>query len=252
MSVLHLTATVVLGPVLLLQGRHVRRVTPVLPEPPGPRDGHAGSGPALRLLILGDSAAAGVGAASQQEALAGQLVAQLQGHFSVQWRLLARTGDATRDALAALAALPAQPFDVVVTSLGVNDVTGGHSERRWMADQQALLERLRRDFGAPRCLLSALPPMHRFPALPQPLRAYLGAQARRFDRRLQALALETPGCVWVGYDDGESGLEPADMAADGFHPGPAVYREWARRLAAVIRAPGSGRPLPPVGAQAVE
>ena len=32
----HLVATILLGPLLLLQGRHVRRVTPVLPEPPGP------------------------------------------------------------------------------------------------------------------------------------------------------------------------------------------------------------------------
>lgn len=240
MSVLHWTTTALFGPVLLLQGRHVRRVTPVLPEPPGPRAGVAGRGPALRLLILGDSAAAGVGATTQDAALSGQLVSQLAPHFRVDWQLLARTGDTTRDALAALAALPAQRFDVVVTSLGVNDVTGGHSERQWVADQRALLACLRDNFEAPRCLVSALPPMHRFPALPQPLRAYLGAQARRFDRRLQAVAAATPGCLWVGYDDLESGLDTADMAADGFHPGPAVYRAWASRLAVAILRPVAG------------
>jgi hypothetical protein len=34
--------------------------------------------------------------------------------------------------------------------------------------------------------LSGLPPMHRFPALPQPLRWYIGSRARDFDRALAA------------------------------------------------------------------
>ena len=38
----HLFATIALGPLLLLQGRYVRRVTPRLPEPPGARQGECG------------------------------------------------------------------------------------------------------------------------------------------------------------------------------------------------------------------
>ncbi|KAB0649370.1 SGNH/GDSL hydrolase family protein, partial [Burkholderia diffusa] len=57
-------ATAALGPLLLMQGRRVRRVTPRLAEAAGPRDGTAGDGPPLRVLVLGDSAAAGVGVAS--------------------------------------------------------------------------------------------------------------------------------------------------------------------------------------------
>ena len=60
--------TIGLGPVLLAQGHYVRRVTPRLPEPEGLRQGVEGSGPPLRLLILGDSSAAGVGVATQAEA----------------------------------------------------------------------------------------------------------------------------------------------------------------------------------------
>lgn len=50
-----------LGPLLWLQARHVRRVTPHMPEPPGLRAGTAGRGPLIRLLVAGDSGAAGVG-----------------------------------------------------------------------------------------------------------------------------------------------------------------------------------------------
>ena len=231
---MHLAATVALGPLLLLQGRHVRRVTPVLPEAPGPRTGREGSGPLLRLLILGDSAAAGVGAPTQRQALSGRLADALAPRFETDWTLLARTGATTQDALAMLASLPLAAVDVVVISLGVNDVTAGLSPGRWIMQQAALVAQIREQFGAPQVLLSALPPMHRFPALPQPLRAWLGAQARRYNRALQTFAQETPGCTWVPLD---LPLGVGDMAADGFHPGPAIYAGWADKLAGHVQQP---------------
>ncbi len=235
----HLLATLALGPLLLLQGRYVRRVTPVLPEPPGPRQGRSGTGPRLRLLVLGDSAAAGVGAATQGEALMGQLVQALMPQFDLDWKLVARTGATTADTVQTLAAMESERFDVVVTSLGVNDVTGGRSPRRWIADQAQLVSLLRTKFGADRVLLSALPPMHLFPALPQPLRAYLGAQALRYNTALRAFAMTAPGCAWVPL---EVTQDRAHMAHDGFHPGPPVYAAWADLLARQILA-HAGAPL---------
>ena len=85
----------VLAPVLLAQGSLTRSRTPVLPEPPGDRTGSRGTGRPLRLLIAGDSAAAGVGAAHQDEALLGQLLARLVPSWHVSWRLAARTGATT-------------------------------------------------------------------------------------------------------------------------------------------------------------
>lgn len=224
----HYATTLVLGPLLLLQGRHVRRVTPVLPEPPGAREGRVGSGPLLRVLILGDSAAAGVGAATQATALSGQLAAALAPRFELAWKLVAHTGATTDDTLRTVAALDREVFDVVVTSLGVNDVTGGHSPRRWIADQARLLEVLREAFGVRRFLLSEVPPMHLFPALPQPLRAYLGAQALRYNAALRAFAEATGDCTWVPLDLTQ---DRTQMASDGFHPGPRMYTAWAAQLA---------------------
>lgn len=54
----HWLLTLLLGPLLLYQGFRVRRNILLLPEPPGERTGTAGSGPLLRLLVTGDSAAA--------------------------------------------------------------------------------------------------------------------------------------------------------------------------------------------------
>lgn len=220
-----------LGPLLLAQGRRVRRVTPVLPEPPGPREGKAGEGPLLRLLVLGDSAGAGVGAGSQEEALTGRLVAGLRGRYRVRYRLVARTGATTASTLRLLER--AEPFavDAAVTSLGVNDVTGDVGVARFLALQARLHALLRERFGARLVLASGLPPMDRFPALPQPLRWYLGARARELDRALAAALPDGRGAEYLAVA-GE--LDAAHMAADGFHPGPAVYAAWGAAAAGRI------------------
>ena len=93
MGVPYTLAIATLAPLLLWQGRRVRRVTPRLPEPAGPRAGVAGQGAPLRLLVLGDSAAAGVGVARQRDALTGRLLAELSPRHTVHWRLLAHTGE---------------------------------------------------------------------------------------------------------------------------------------------------------------
>lgn len=112
-----------LGPLLIGQGLYTRLVTPRLPEPEGLRHGISGSGSPINLFILGDSAAAGVGVSEQHQALAGQLVQKLSEHHCVDWRLEAETGLKTAEVINKLEALPAFETDIVVVSLGVNDVT---------------------------------------------------------------------------------------------------------------------------------
>ena len=237
MSLRHAFSTLVLAPVLLLQGRHVRRTVALLPEPEGSREGASGKGPVLRLLVAGDSAAAGVGAQTQDDALSGRIVAGLADSFHVKWKLLAFTGATTADLLAHLQEQPAEDFDVVVTSLGVNDVTGRRSLSDWRRQQGQLVALLENKFRARHILLSGLPPMHRFPALPQPLRWYIGSRAQDFDRALASLAHRRAGCEFVKL--GYAMMDTEAMAADGFHPGPAIYGLWAaevvRRI--VARAP---------------
>jgi lysophospholipase L1-like esterase len=224
----HALATIALAPVLLLQGRHVRRTVVLLPEPEGRRHGADGSGPLLRLLVAGDSAAAGVGAQTQDDALTGRVVAGLIDWFHVRWKLLAFTGATTADMLECLQQAPAEDFDVVVTSLGVNDVTGGRSLADWRRQQGQLIALLEKKFHARHILLSGLPPMHRFPALPQPLRWYIGSRATQFDNALAILAGAQVRCEFVKA--GYAMMDPQTMAADGFHPGPAIYGVWAAEL----------------------
>jgi lysophospholipase L1-like esterase len=222
-------------PVLAAQGLLVRASALRLPEPPGERSGVEGAGERLRLLVLGDSAAAGVGAPHQRFALAGQLVAELARDHEVHWRLHARTGHTVADATAALAAIDGERFDVAVTSIGVNDATRRRAPDDFAARVARLADILRTRHGTRMVIVSGLPPVHRFPALPQPLRAFLGGHARRLDDTLAALAARRDDLLHVPLDFGDA-FTAAAMAEDGFHPGPPAYRAWAQHLAPRVRA----------------
>lgn len=226
-------ARTALGPLLLAQGLYVRRVTPRLAEAGGERSGAHGAGAALRLLLAGDSAAAGVGAGTQQAALAGRLVADLGADHHVVWRLIAASGHAIDDVIEQLAAAPAESFDVAALSVGVNDVIAGTSPARWRASQSRLIGLLATRFGVRRALLSAIPPMQHFPALPNPLGWYLGRRAALLNQVSEALWRDDPRCVLVRP---AFALNADLIASDGFHPGPAACALWARQLAHLIRA----------------
>ena len=229
----HIAATVLLGPLLFVQGRWVRARVPKLPEAEGPRTGTTGSGESLRLLILGDSAAAGVGARHQDEALLGQATRGLANDRAVTYRLHAETGATTLSTLESLDTLAGETFDVAVTSLGVNDVTGMVSTTRWLQQQRELRQRLREQHGVQRLLISSLPPMGDFPALPQPLRWYLGRRADDFTALLRQDLQSEPHCEFLemAFD-----RAPEMMASDGFHPGPPAYTAWGQKVAEVMLA----------------
>ena len=226
-----LAARILLLPVLIGQAIFVVISITKLPEAAGPRSGTVGQGPRLRLLLLGDSSAAGVGATTQDEALLGQVLKPLSAHYTIDYELVAKTGARTKDALGWMQARPPQTYDVVICALGGNDVTKGTSSRAFLQSQTELFDHLQSDRGAQVVVVSALPPVAQFPALPQPLRWVLGRQARSFDGQLRTLVEKRRGCVRFGFD---LNLDVSAMASDGFHPGPAAYAAWGKAAAEII------------------
>lgn len=232
---LALAVKVALTPLLVTQALRTRRRAPVLPEADGPRDGRAGTGrgTALRLLVAGDSSAAGVGVASQDQAVVGHLLRTLQTQRPgpIEWRLQARTGLTTRAVLEWLRAAPPPPADVAVVITGVNDVVGQVPVRRALAHRAALVDWLLGEGLASHVVFAPLPPMHQFPLLPEPLRRILGADARRHDRALAAWATTRTD---VSVATIPIMLTAETMAKDGFHPGEPVYRACGEALGAHV------------------
>lgn len=225
---------IALAPLLVAQGRWVRARALKLPEAAGPRQGVAGRGhPRWRVLVLGDSSGAGVGVPHQRQALAQPLAEALARRLGapIGWQLVATTGHTTGDALQGLRQATLQPADLLVTALGVNDTVGQVSARRWLAQLDAVVALAAHRAGVRFTLHSGLPPMHRFPLLPQPLRAVLGGDARKLDRALQAHVAGRPDRRHVALPEVAGALHDGWVAEDGFHPGPRGYQAWAQQLA---------------------
>jgi lysophospholipase L1-like esterase len=224
-------------PLLYLQGRRLRARTPRLPEASGPCTGRGeGAAPPIRLLVLGESTAAGVGAPSHREALAGSVAVALRARTgrAVEWRALGRSGATARVVREELLPmLPPEPWDAVVIALGVNDTLRLRGPRRWRRDLERLLRALP---GAPVVVLASVPPMHRFPALPMPLRAVVGARARRLDREAARFPRRFPHVSHseLQVDEGPDWRD--FFCADGFHPSVAGYTRWGEALAATVAA----------------
>lgn len=222
-----------LGPLLLLQGRRVRKTALRLPEAAGPRAGAAyrpeGAFP-LRVLFVGDSSVAGVGVEHQDHALAAQACALLSENLgtTVEWQIVAKSGVNTREALDLVAASELRPADLLVISLGTNDVTTQRSLVQFLGDYQALVDALTAKVGARAVIVTGIPPLHRSPALPQPLRWYIGRYARKLDAGLRHWALSDQARSFVSLQ--WAGVV-AQLARDGFHPGEAQYSYWAGLVA---------------------
>ncbi len=225
-----LAAKLILSPLLVTQALVTRARLPRLPEADGAREGEVGHGPPLRLLIVGDSSAAGVGVASQSQALAGFLTAALARHARrrVQWRLIARSGVNSAQCIELLASHAPAPADVAVAVLGINDVVDQVPSQRAVAAREALANRLRNAHGVAHVVFAPLPPVERFPGLPQPLRWVAGRDARRHDEALAAWARTRSDVSHVPID---LPLNREVMAADGFHPGEPVYRVCGTAIA---------------------
>lgn len=228
----HLLITLALAPILLIQGKLVRRNMIELPEPFGARKGTTGTGEDLHVLILGDSAAAGVGVGHQDDALTGRLIKNLSGDFCLSWQLEASTGLTTKQSLNRLDKLKTKQFDVVITSLGVNDVTSNLSLSKWLKQQDFLQEKCVQKHNAKLVIVTSLPPVEKFPALPQPLRWYLGRRAKQFNRVLEK---QISNQDYVEYLSIGMLEDLNSMAKDGFHPGKEVYQQWAIKAADKIK-----------------
>jgi lysophospholipase L1-like esterase len=236
--VIDIVARALLFPLLYAQAQRVRAGVEPLPEPPGPRSGREGSGSdELRLLVIGDSSAVGVGAPHQNLALGRPLARQLAQRLSrtVRWHLLAQTGLTSAATLAYLKGNDIPDADLAVVVLGVNDITGQVPVAQALKHRAEIAVWLEAHAGVDDVLFPALPEMELFPSLPQPLAWWAGQMSRRNNRAQARWAdrwpLQRPRVEHVPMD----GVMQSDlMASDGFHPGPGLYARVAEHLAEVI------------------
>ncbi len=216
------------APKVYRQGRELKRTTPRLPDAAQPWQGTLAGDDPLRILVFGDSTAAGVGADTQDDALPGNLARALAAryHRGVAWRAVGENGATTRILLDRyLKDALAEPADLVFLSIGANDSLGIRSRAAYARDLGRLLRELRAANPGATVLVSSMPGFNQFELLPEPLRARLWRHSQALEQAgravtepLDRVAMSSPA---PSYTDGFFG-------ADLFHPGPKGYREWAQ------------------------
>lgn len=224
-------------PALLPQGAWVVYWTPRLPDAAGPTTGVvAGDGPPLRLVVLGESTVAGIGATSHADALSGQVARALGVRLgrAVAWQAVGRTGATARDAIATLVPQLAGRADLLVVALGVNDVMWLRTPAQWAADLGALVDAARARLEAPAVVVVGMPPVRDFRVFPQPLRLVLGLRARALDDATRLAVAVRPGVVSVHP---AVAFSPEWFCDDRLHPSPRGYARWADEIA------GAGVPI---------
>lgn len=221
-------AAIAISPLLVLQGKAVRRAVPRLPHAPEPWDGSVAGPEPLKVLGIGDSTIAGVGVDDALHGLTAQFSLALSQHSGrgVSWRSVGHSGATTGDILRDfLPEATREPADVVLVSLGANDAKDlkplGATIRRF----DRLLDVIETAHPGAAMLFSSLPAFHLFPTLPQPLRAIMYGHAQAIERSVRPRVESRQRSVMSPpppkYSD-------TFFAVDGFHPSVDGYRDWAR------------------------
>ena len=229
-----LAYTVVRSRALLAQGRAIESQSARFA-----RDYFVGEtgAPTLQYLAMGDSTAAGWGAA-QLEATYPYLVAQALATrgFHVHVVNVARGGATVSDVKAnQLDELEKSRPDVITLSVGANDATHFTPPDDYQRDLNAIVSALQQS-SARTILVADTPDMWLAPALPTPLSWATARRARAQNTILSELASDSRLQIVPLYARGklDARLDPGLYAADRFHPSSKGYARWAKLFVSAL------------------
>ncbi len=213
------------------------RLGPDLPDDtPFDHDGRIGTGPGtpLRMVWLGDSTAAGVGASDADHAIPRQVALGLDRPVVLTG--LAVSGDRVADVVDDQAGrLRDLRPDVVLVSVGANDAVHLTSRADFRRGYDELIAAVP---AGTLIVLLGVPDMGAPPRYLQPLRGIAGFRGRQIDGVSQAVARDN-GAVYVDIA-GETGPTTRSdtsryLAADRYHPSDEGYALWAAAVLDQLR-----------------
>ncbi|HEX8248328.1 MAG TPA: SGNH/GDSL hydrolase family protein [Pyrinomonadaceae bacterium] len=219
------------APFLYLQGRYVRRKIGLLPDAAGEKTGKFGSGEtADKLLAIGESTVAGLGAKTHETALAGQFARVLSEKIgkAVRWHVIGKNGVTAKRALKEL--IPQIPdgekFDYIIIGLGGNDVLKLSSPLKWRGNMIKILRRLREKHPESVIFITNVAAVKLSPALPEPIKFILSNLSRLHNANIKQFVRQFERVYYYEQPD----AVPSDFFSDGIHPSEAGYKVWSEEI----------------------
>ncbi len=219
-----------LSPFLYLQGQYVRRKIGRLPDAGGETKGQFDNGErSAKLLVLGESTAAGMGARTHETALAGQF-AQVLGEKigqSVEWHVVGRSGITVKETIRDLVPqIPDEKFDYIMLALCGNEVLKLRSPRTFRRDMRKLVAILREKNADATFFITNAPAIRLSPVLPNPIKFILGHLSALHDANAREFTAEMKNVLYFH----QPSTVPADFFADGLHPSEKGYTVWSKSM----------------------
>lgn len=203
--------------------------------PDGPADGETAGPNPVRMLYVGDIASSsynvlnhGLGVASQTS----RYVARAH-RIGCSWTTISDTELTMTRAANALRSV-ALDVEALIVIVGVPDVLLGTTRTEWAESLERIVAAVRQSGNAD-CpvIVSAIPPMHRFRAMPKFVQRLLALQIQRLNRASAAVASADPRVTYSPFPS----LATAGMFIEDAFNWRAVHSYWGKQLgAATARA----------------
>lgn len=195
----------------------------------------------FRYVVIGDSTSVGQGAKVQTDNYSCQYaqLVLLNQHPAIKVYNLAVSGAKTQDVLSnQVAAAIALDPDLIMLSIGANDVTGLTNAEEFRRNYTMILQKLTGNRTKAKLVLLNIPAFSTSPLLWEPYKSAAHYQAGKFNEIIETIAKTEPN---ISVVDIYRGTEPdfrrfpkLNFSQDKFHPSSAGYEVWTRVISQTL------------------
>lgn len=222
-------------PAYAWQGAKIRNGTERM-DPPAHKGelSSKGKGKPIKVLLIGDSSAAGVGVDTIEHSLGGHMCRLLnkKSKRPITVRIAGNnsaTAPQVRDYI--VPNIEHQKFDFIALNIGTNDAKNFHHGNKFCKNFGTLLYALKTKWPDSKIIWSGIIDLEELEMLPKPLNKILGIRSRILNRNGEKLCAER-GALAPGNKEWKVIRE--NFSNDGFHASSLGYERWAEGLSSYM------------------